>query len=111
MNAVFDDVFRADEGTSRPRSRKYNDLIDEDMGNLIPVEARKKKDKADQKAEKSKSKKKSLWDEDDIKDAIRGQQDDDSAESGFSSDKLKLYAVIAAFVVLIVIILGLVLSG
>lgn len=102
-----------DQNSSRPKPRKYDDLMDDDMGNLIPVEAKKKKDKADRKAEKAKGKKKSLWDEDDIEDAIRGEKpdDEDGGESGLSGSKIKIYGVIAAFAVLIAIILWLVLFG
>ena len=111
VNAVFDDVFRVDQSTSRPKARKFDDLMDGDMGNLIPIEAKKKKDKADKKAEKSKIKKKSLWDEDDIEDAIRGEQksEEEGILSGVSSTKAPIYGVIAVIAVLILIILWLVL--
>ena len=116
VNAVFDDVFKVDQNSSRLKPRKLDELTDEDMGNLIPADAKKTKEKAEKaekKADRKKGNKKSLWDEDDMADAIRGEEKPVEAGVlfGLPGAKLALFGGLAFGATVVLIILYLVFLG
>ena len=79
------------------------------MGNLIPTEPKKKSDKnekaekADKKSEKDKGKKKSLWNEEDMAEAVREKEvpGKDGVLFGISGSTLAIISVISVLVLII----------